>query len=253
VTESGTSRPAAVCPDCGDSGWARVQRHGVEGVARCDCQKRNRSEVLLASAKIPARYDYCELSGFLDLPDAHHSIQLAKIAADRFVADYPTPHPVGLLFMGPPGVGKTHLAIGIIKELIRRKSVLSYFCTFPELLKQIQRSWNPESQTSEFEVLLPVLETDVLVLDELGAQNPSPWVRDMVGYVLSSRYNENKVTVITTNYFDPEDGQSSRSAVADSLVDRIGVRMRSRLFEMCKTIKMDGDDYRRTIGARKIR
>ena len=155
--------------------------------------------------------------------------------------------PFGLLFMGPAGIGKTHLAVGIIKELIRRKSVQCLFVTFPELLKEIQNSYNPISQASELSLLEPVLEIEVLVLDELGAQNPSVWVRDTVAYVLNYRYNENKVTIVTTNYVDREEQEGVKPGITDTLSQRIGDRIRSRLFEMCKTIKMDGIDYRKEI------
>ena len=121
------------------------------------------------------------------------------------------------------------------------------FCTFPELLKEIQNSYNPISQSSELALLAPVLETELLVLDELGAQKPSDWVRDQVAYILNYRYNENKVTIITTNYFDRDEREGARMDITDSLAQRITERIRSRLFEMCKTIQMDGIDYRKQI------
>jgi DNA replication protein DnaC len=154
--------------------------------------------------------------------------------------------PFGLLFMGPQGVGKTHLAVGIIKKLIRQKSIPCLFCTFPELLKEIQNSYNPNTQSSEMRILEPILDTQVLVLDELGAQKPSDWVRDQVAYVLNYRYNENKVTIITTNFMD-HGAEGSKPTVTDSLAQRIGDRIRSRLYEMCKDIKMDGKDFRAEI------
>src|SRR3989442_10878955 len=148
--------------------------------------------------------------------------------------------------MGPQGVGKTHLALGIIKELRRRKAVQCLFRTFPELLKEIQNSYNPVSQSSELSLLGPVLEAEVLVLDELGAQNPSTWVRDTVSYVLNYRYNENKVTILTTNYLDEREGrEEKKEPKPDTLSQRIDERIRSRLFEMCKTIPMDGNDFRK--------
>ena len=240
-------QPVEVCSSCGGTGWARVSRDGAEGVVRCECVKSSRSERLLENAKIPLRYAHCELENFDILPSPDRSIENAKIAAEKFVDEYPMSQPFGLLFMGPQGVGKTHLAVGIIKSLMRLKSVECLFRTFPELLKEIQNSYNPVSQASELSVLAPILETEVLVLDELGAQNPSSWVRDTVGYVLNYRYNENKVTILTTNYKDEEDRKDATLGITDTLSERIGVRMRSRLFEMCKTIKMDGKDFRREI------
>jgi DNA replication protein DnaC len=130
---------------------------------------------------------------------------------------------------------------------MRQKSIQCLFSTFPELLKEIQNSYNPNTQASELSVLSPVLEAEVLVLDELGAQNPSAWVKDTVAYVLNYRYNENRVTILTTNYRDEDERRDIKSGIADTLTERIGVRIRSRLFEMCKTIKMDGNDFRRAV------
>ena len=199
------------------------------------------------NAKIPLRYAHCELNEFAIPHSPDRSLEKAKIAAEKFVDEYPMSPPFGLLFVGPQGVGKTHLAVGIIKKLIREKSIPCLFRTFPELLKEIENSYNPISQASELSLLEPILETEVLVLDELGAQNPSSWVRDTVGYVLNYRYNENKVTILTTNYLDKEERRDVKVGITDTLSERIGDRMRSRLFEMCKTIRMDGKDFRKEV------
>jgi len=231
------------CPKCHGSGWDHIVRDGVEGVVRCECIRGSRFERLLASANIPSRYQHCELDNF---DKWSRTTEIARVAAEKFVSEYPMPQPFGLLFMGPQGIGKTHLAVGIIKKLIRQKSIPCLFCTFPELLKEIQNSYNPNTQSSEMTILEPILDTQVLVLDELGAQKPSDWVRDQVAYVLNYRYNENKVTIITTNFMD-HGAEGSKPAVTDSLAQRIGDRIRSRLFEMCKDIKMDGKDFRAEI------
>jgi DNA replication protein DnaC len=224
-----------------------VSRDGVDGVVRCDCIKLSRADRLLENAKIPQRYAHCELSNFDILPSQDRSIEKAKIAAEKFVDEYPMSHPFGLLFMGAQGVGKTHLAVGIIKRLMQLKSVPCLFRTFPELLKEIQNSYNAVSQSTELSLLRPVLEIEVLALDELGAQNPSSWVRDEVAYVLNYRYNENKVTILTTNFRDEDERKDAKVGITDTLSERIGVRMRSRLFEMCKTLKMDGNDFRKAV------
>lgn len=217
-------------------------------MVRCQCLKESRADRILAAARIPERYAHCDLEVFELGPQlTTRSIEQSKMAAERFVDEYPLSPPIGLLFIGKPGVGKTHLAVGIIKRLMREKSVECLFRTFPELLKEIQNSYNPISKTSELSLLAPVLETEVLVLDELGAQSPSTWVQDTVGYILNYRYNENKVTILTTNFTDQVEGRHARKGAADSLIERIGDRMRSRLYEMCKTVEMVGSDFRQNV------
>jgi DNA replication protein DnaC len=141
--------------------------------------------------------------------------------------------------MGPTGVGKTHLAVAIVRRLIE-KGIPGVFCEFGSLLKEIQDSYNPISKSSELKVLSPVYETDVLVLDELGATIPTDWVRDTMYQIINKRYNARKLTIFTTNYLD-----SKTSDKEQTLEDRISTRLRSRLYEMCNKVMIDGGDYRR--------
>lgn len=145
----------------------------------------------------------------------------------------------GLLLKGTCGVGKTHLATAILRGLIE-KGVRCLFVEFGALLKEIQESYNSVSQSSELKVLAPVYEAEVLVLDELGASKPTDWVRDTMMQIIGTRYNDRRLTIFTTNYTDV-----SRLHTEETLEDRIGVRLRSRLFEMCKTVVIEGADYRR--------
>ena len=233
------------CPECNGTGWVRLSKSGTLGVVRCDCFREARVKRLIANARIPARYAHCELQNFeLNERFTTKSLEFAKLAAEKFVDEFPSATPVGLLFMGQVGVGKTHLAVGIIKALIRRKAIQCMFRSFPELLKEIQNSYSPISESSELSLLSPVLDAEVLALDELGSQNPSVWVRDTMSYILNYRYSENKVTIFTTNLLDHENPLDTNKGVFYSLTDRIGPQMRSRLYEMCKTILMAGNDFR---------
>jgi DNA replication protein DnaC len=243
---------AEVCPLCDGTGWKSVNQSGDRRVTRCDCRLKARAQTLLEAARIPKRYEHCELPSFTtDFPGAHPSLALAYIAASRFAQEYDPGDGTGLLLIGKIGTGKTHLGVGIIKELILTRGISCLFYDYRELLKQIQNSYNASVQTTELDVLRPVFDTEVLFLDELGAVKPTEWVWDTVSLILNTRYNNNRTTIITTNFEDQAAAGATNSLSAaraavreETLGDRIGERMRSRLHEMCRIIKLDGLDFR---------
>ena len=276
------------CPVCGGTGWKTVERleeeekpkrvswiKPVEGnpdvmrrvwVVPCDCTGSDRAARMMARARIPKRYEHCDFDNFdTDIYDAaresagwNRSLEQAKLVAEAFARDYPAGPDTGLLLMGPCGAGKTHLAVSALRQIVLRGHT-GLFYDYRELLKEIQGSYNPENQTTELGVLEPVLTADVLLLDDLGASKPSPWALDTVAHILNSRYNERRITLLTTNYLDngpatpatPQpklpSGQAVSAAREDSLEDRLGRRIRSRLYEMCRTIELFAPDYRREV------
>ncbi len=159
----------------------------------------------------------------------------------RRVADEFPNLDVGLLFMGTCGIGKTHLSVAILRALLD-KNIPCLFYDFRDLLKEIQESWNSQTQSSEMTVLAPVYQAEVLVLDELGATKPTEWVKDTMTHIINKRYNDRKVTIFTSNYLD-----SKATQFDELLQDRVGTRLRSRLHEMCKVISISGEDYRKTV------
>jgi DNA replication protein DnaC len=213
-----------------------------KGARRCQCRTRDAQTKLLEMALIPRRYGECSLSNYH--PSSNNGSQLRAFNfAYRLVHEYPAVDR-GLLLVGPCGVGKTHLSAAILRGLIA-KDVPCLFYEFGSLLRKIQESYNPVSQTSELKVLEPVYGAEVLLLDELGASKPTEWVRDTMMQIIGTRYNERKLTIFTTNYRDER-----QSPAEETLEDRIGRRLRSRLYEMCKTVRVEGDDYRRNFDAR---
>jgi DNA replication protein DnaC len=241
----------AVCPLCQGTGWkpASGQR-----VSRCDCRLRVRNQTLLSAARIPKRYEPCELSNF-DCDGPHSKLASARLLAGKFVEEYPV-DTAGLLITGDIGVGKTHLAVGIIQELVLNKGIACLFYDYRELLKRIQNSYNATVQMTELELLGPVFDTEVLVLDELGAVKPTDWVWDTVSLILNTRYNDSRTTIITTNFKNepaPKVGGSSSFTSEYTLGERIGNRMHSRLQEMCRIISMDGEDYRQKFKSASFR
>ena len=222
-----------VCPKCFGLGIEVVPGKGARP---CECGKRDLQTRSLDRARLPERYSKCHFHNYTATSLAQ---QRAFKLAMSLAMEYPAVEQ-GLLFMGPVGVGKTHLAVSILKGLTER-GISSLFYEFGSLLKEIQDSYNTNTQTSELRVLAPVLEADVLVLDELGASKPTDWVRDTMSHIINTRYNDRKLTIFTTNYLDERQNQRE-----ETLEDRIGTRLRSRLYEMCRTVSMSGDDFRKS-------
>ena len=230
-----------VCKDCFGTG---TKVDPVKGATPCPCLRGDRARKLIVAARIPRRYEKCSFANFISEPGTSH--EKALLQAHKLASEYPAVDR-GLLFMGPAGVGKTHLAVSIIRDL-SEKGFASIFCEFGSLLKEIQDSYNPVSKSSELKVLAPVFQADVLVLDELGATVPTDWVRDTMYQIINRRYNDNKLTIFTTNYFDTKYKEKDQV-----LEDRISVKLRSRLYEMCKTVVIEGEDYRKRLDVRPVK
>ncbi len=210
----------------------------------------------LAAAKIPERHRECTLENFsTKFGGVHKSLAEARLKATGFLRAFPAEtFGNGLLFVGPCGVGKTHLAVGILQALITERDVAGRFVDCKELLKEIQSSYSANNEQTERQVLRPALDAEVLVLDELGAARRTDWVSDMIEHLLNMRYNDRKTTIITTNLPYASAGVPGHGAKEamrqETLGDRIGERMLSRLSEMCLVVEMDGPDYRKSTSGR---
>ena len=233
----------------------RLVDEGGAVVARpCECRVTRRVARMLERARIPKRYEHCSLDSYESgFRGADRTLGGAHIRARKFVEGYPVETAgTGLLLTGSIGVGKTHLAVGILQALVVERGAVGLFYDYRDLLKQVQNSYNQKVAATELEVLRPVFEAEVLVLDELGAAKPSDWVWDTVAHILNTRYNDRRTTIITTNYANlPPLGAELTAARAamreESLGDRIGERMRSRLQEMCVVVEMQGEDFRQKV------
>ena len=224
------------CPICDGSGWKTVDRDGRSAVVRCDCWREGTAARRLADARIPKRYQHCDLVSFVTYDN--ESLEEALTRARRLAEAFPVIDR-GLFFLGPPGVGKTHLAVAMLKQAILTRGARGLFYDTRDLLRVIRSTYDPIVRTTEFQVLRPVMEADLFVLDDLGAEKTSEWVEETLNLIVNTRYNERRVTIFTSNYEDKPDNTDP-----DSLLFRIGFRMRSRLYEMCDFVDLDGADYR---------
>jgi DNA replication protein DnaC len=224
------------CLICHDTYWKSIVKDGVEQVVRCDCWRGDLAKRLMAEARIPPRFTRAELDTF------EHDMDTQRAAwrkATAFVEAFPVVEGRGLLFYGPHGVGKTHLAVGILKACIRTKGARAYFFETRELLRLVRDTYNRSVEETEMEVLQPLLAADLLVLDDLGAERTSEWVQETLGLVVNTRYNAKRPTIFTSNLVDSPDNTDPRS-----FTFQLGARTRSRLIEMCDWIEIQGADVR---------
>ncbi|HVW07437.1 MAG TPA: ATP-binding protein [Bryobacteraceae bacterium] len=238
---------AAVCPDCNGTGWKIVERDEISGARRCGCVAAERAGRLFEEAGIPGLYDGASFENFVPRDELMNVFTMVR----GFVRDFPNASRPGLLLMGDPGTGKTHLAVAALRAILA-KGFEGMFVDYQNLLDRIRSSYDSSSQTTDKEAYRVAMEKEVLLLDDLGAHRVTDWVEDTVTSIITSRCNNRKPLIATTNLIDPEAGyvtyEGAGTGKVDhrtTLVERVGPRARSRLFEMCKVIRMPAlSDYR---------
>jgi len=245
-----------ICPICEGLGFQIVEKNGTRFAEDCVCRIQLRADRILLQARIPPRYASCSLGDF-DYEPADESLSKAFLMAHHFATGYPNDtRGKGILFTGRSGLGKTHLAISVLKFVIEHRGAIGFFWEHKQLLDKIRSFYDAPVAGAEAKLLRSVIECDLLVLDDLGDITPSDWTWDTTSYILNSRYNENRSTIITTNlaneeHFQAREGEETsqradirRAMRRETLGDRIGERMRSRLQEMCVVVEMQGEDFR---------
>ncbi len=249
-------KPNPDCPHCDGTGWKQVVNDGVEAVERCNCFQRDRGETLFVRAQIPERFRKADFENFSpgslsENPNAYEAMVKVMLTAKAFARDYPSLSKLGLLLQGRTGVGKTHLATAVLRQLLSRGFECVFF-DYQTLLDRIRQSYNPAAGAADKQAYRAALDTEVVLIDDLGSHRVTEWVEDTVTAIINHRYNERKALIVTTNLPDPvlgdasveKDAVSGKYNVKDTLADRIGARARSRIYEMCRVVQVPGEDYR---------
>jgi DNA replication protein DnaC len=237
---------ADVCPICDGTGWRIVERAGLSGAVACSCTAAARPARRRQAAGIPANYERATLENFQipqDNPVAKQGLGTVLMQVRSYLREFPASDRPGLLFAGDTGTGKTHLAVAVLKTLIDRGHEGLFF-DYQDLLNRIRSGYDPSSGSSDREAYRAALDTEILLLDDLGSHRVTDWVEDTVTSIVTHRCNHRKVLIATTN-LDLEDTGSIAYASAGgtpvhrrTLAELIGSRARSRLFEMCRVVRM---------------
>lgn len=272
------------CRDCKGKGYRYEERDGYRVVVPCGCQRLHRMRRTLDRSGIPPRFQKWTLQARKEgerrpfkpgagiqvkalspedqarFAEARSSQQLALARMREllrlFLRSFKEQHQVelpGVLLSGSCGLGKTHLVAALLVDLICQGVKKVRFVEYTSLLRRIRFSYS-DGVTSEKTILGPLVAADVLVLDDLGAEASDnlTWLRDILGYLLNERYSAQRPTLITTNYPDaiPSSGKNAgpTSSIL-TLTDRIGVRLRSRIEEMCPKLSMTGLDLRQVLSS----
>lgn len=248
--------PRETCEKCGGNGWVLTEREGLSGVERCGCAQAERIEGLLENAGIPDLYRKASFDNFAlphDNPTAHRQLAAVMLAVRTYTREFPATDKPGLMLLGDPGSGKTHLAVAALRVLISR-GFEGVFWDYSNLLDSIRSGYDRASGSIDREAYRSALDTEILLLDDLGAHRITDWVEDTVTSLITYRCNHRKPLIATTNLPDPDAGsvivERSGSLPGQvqykvTLAEKIGTRARSRLFEMCKLVRMPlVEDYR---------
>ncbi len=229
----------SVCPICDGTGWTVVERNGLSGAKRCTCAEQERPASILKAANIPPAYEHATFGNFVARPPSNLATALQRVR--NYATNFPAVEKPGLLLVGDTGTGKTHLAVAALKRIME-KGIECQFFDYQNLLERIRSSYNAASGSADREAFRSAMDAEVLMLDDLGSHRVTEWVEDTVTSIITHRCNHKKPLIATTN-LEVDDNISAGGGAPvsrKSIGEAIGLRARSRLFEMCTIVHFRG-------------
>jgi DNA replication protein DnaC len=230
------------CNQCGGIGLIRTER----GSTPCGCQGVVQARARLGRLGSPTEYAGADLANFEPAPHTRKALLLARRYIEEFV---PGQTKTGLMFTGSVGTGKTRLAVSTARALIDTKGLEARFVDVRELLDRLRSSYDDAARETQSQILRPIFSADLVVIDELGAARPTDWIFETIELLIGGLYNRTVPVIVTTNLPNLAAGAQvrndyERAVRQETLGERIGPRMFSRLQQMTVGVDMTGPDWR---------
>ena len=219
------------CSECGKDFKTIVFWGKTKLIPDCACsdrkseaeEKQREITSVMISANFPKRF-ICPLEDLtVDTENQNAILQLQK-----YIVDFNSKNGQGIIFFGQYGTGKTQLAVSLGISLIQKKLAKVCFQAIPLLLEHMRPSEN-QIRLEDF------IAKQVLILDDLGTEKATDWVRERLYILINERYNQMLPTILTTNMKRKD------------LVENVGEAILSRLAECCEVINLTGPDRRKIV------
>lgn len=228
------------CSICHDRGYLRYNvpfGHPSFGqIYPCECRVREMAQERIEKLRRLSNLSAFDGSSFEDFDASVPGTQAAYEEAMSFAQD---PFQRWLVLSGPVGVGKTHLAVAIAQHAIERHQMNAYFAAVPDLMDHLRAAFSPGASEGYDERFEEIRNAQLLVLDDLGTENATPWAKEKLYQIINHRYVDRLPTVITTN------------VELRSIDDRIASRMLDS--RLSTHIDIDASDFRRPGETRSMR
>lgn len=197
--------------------------------------KKREIEKLFSISNLGERFSKSTFESFLD----RNGSETAHKIAMKYVKTYKEWNGESLMVWGEPGNGKTHLAAAIASEL-SKKGYIVVFQSVPELLQRIRSTFNNENKENETQIMRALLECDLLILDDIGAEKTTEWVEEKLFNIIDGRYRKELPTLYTSN-LQPKEIQN-----------QVGKRSYDRMVETSLIVENKAESYRREIAKQRL-